>query len=145
MSADRTPEQWGRVAESIPGFTHTFPWARLPDAHGRVYRRNWCLTDSGFGHTQVAGPKLRAPRDSSRPIDPDDPGNEGCLRALLGARVELRQEPNGWRATYRATPGVAGDGGETTDPQATPGRAYIELAEIRGVWPCGGREVPDAG
>jgi len=135
--SERTREDWGRVAESLPGFTHTMPWARCPDQHGRVYRRNWCTSDSGFGHTQVAGRMLWDRRDSSCPIDPDDPGNAGCLLRLWGhlgyyhEHLFIGPTDDGWTVMDYAAQ-------RTQDfPVAHFGRALVAVAEALGEWPCG--------
>lgn len=77
-------EALGRRVMACPGFTWTLPWCLLPDSHGRVWRRNWCPDDTGFGFTQVFGPVLRAPRDRDQAVvDLRDPASEGCLLHLV--------------------------------------------------------------
>lgn len=130
---DRTLEDYGRAAQELPGFTHTGPYARCPDKEGRVYRRNWCRKDSGFGHTQVAGRRLRSHRDSECPIDVDDPGTAGFLETLLGATLvtwDSREDTRGIEVTW-------GDGDHVYIHCETKGRGLVLAAEYRGRWDAG--------
>jgi len=85
-----TPTQLAlsRALVSLPGFTWTAAWCLAPDDKGRVYRRNWCPDDPGFGFTQVFGRRLRQRRDTSQAvIDLRDPSNGGILLDALGPSV----------------------------------------------------------
>jgi len=130
---ERTAEEWGRLAVSIPGFTWTMPWASLPDEHGRVWRRNWCPRDSGFGWTQVCGLTDKGPRPTFEAIDPDDPATAGCLLALLSSLgVDITMPGRGslaWRVIVCHGPVNYREG-------ATLGRAVIAAAEALGYWPA---------
>lgn len=136
---DAPAEEWGRLAVSIPGFTWTMPWASLPDDMGRVWRRNWCPSDSGFGWTQVCGPRTRGRRPTFDAIDPDDPATAGCLLALLGLWVRQvlppRWEGDPWRIFWQDPTGrqTAKGWAEGTNL----GRACIAAAAALGRWPGG--------
>jgi len=117
-------EEWGRLAVSLSGFTWTMPWASLPDEHGRVWRRNWCPRDSGFGWTQVCGLTDKGPRPTFEAIDPDDPGAEGCLFRLLMV---------GRSVTPHVDAFVLG----RPDALPTLGRACVADAATHGRWPGG--------
>ena len=136
---DAPAEEWGRLAVSIPGFTWTMPWASLPDDMGRVWRRNWCPSDSGFGWTQVCGPRTRGRRPTFDAIDPDDPATEGCLARLLGPRVLIRVMPREVRRVVEVVipSGMTSDGRPMVVRDEMLGRACIAAAEALGRWPGG--------
>ena len=136
---DAPAEEWGRLAVSIPGFTWTMPWASLPDDMGRVWRRNWCPSDSGFGWTQVCGPRTRGRRPTFDAINPDDPATAGCLLALLGPGAwdnvapgsAIAPDGEDWWAW------VDGDYRPGWSEGMTLGRACIAAAKALGRWPGG--------
>lgn len=138
-AADADGEEWGRLAVAIPGFAWTMPWASLPDEHGRVWRRNWCPRDSGFGWTQVCGPLRRDRRPTFEAIDPDDPAAAGCFLRLHSDSpgwhwVEVDTQDYGYRLCS-----WMGRGHEVKrGPLArNPGRACIAAAAALGRWPGG--------
>ena len=112
-AADAAPEEWGRLAVSIPG------WRWMPQirdgATGNVYMGHcWC---DGW-HAWEADDDM----DGAWP-DPDDPATEGCLFALLGdERDSIMVLPN--------TKGlVEWHNGADFDLQSLPlGRAAIAAA-----------------
>ncbi len=122
-----TEEQWmelGRRAVACKGWRWDMPWCFLPDKHGRVFRRNWCPSDSGFGVTQVTGRRLRGRWDSAQAV-PDfrDPATVGCLLALVreawNTHVVVDRERFGeWLVTavYQFHCSDAGEG--STEPEA---------------------------
>ena len=138
-AADAPAEEWGRLAVAIPGFTWTMPWASLPDEYGRVWRRNWCPRDSGFGWTQVCGPLRRDYRPTFEAVDPDDRGGTGCFLALLGHGCLVRVLPR----ESRPLVGIVIPSGLTRDgrPHQIGGhnlnRACIAAAAALGRWPGG--------
>lgn len=103
MIDEAKARELGLRAMACKGWTWTMPWCSLPDKHGRVWRRNWCPQDSGFGWTQLRGRRLREPRDSEN-CCPDfrDPASLGCLLALVleahpGCRITLGHEVESMR------------------------------------------------
>lgn len=123
MTAERTAEEWGRVAVSLPGFRPGGMVGTIDTPDGEV----------GFG---LDGMIWRRPHsDGIRPpwvLDVDHPATAGCLFALLGVdRDSLMLLPNedGLFEWYN---------GEYFDEQSLPfGRACIAAAEALGRWPGG--------
>ena len=133
MTAERTAEEWGRLAVSLPG------WRWMPGTlHLQIPAYNDCLTrrlDLGCeaSPTQHEVWVSDASTDGDRTVpDPDDPATAGRLLSLLGSeRDSLMLLPNGaglfeW---YN---------GEDWDEKSLPlGRACIAAAEALGRWPGG--------
>jgi len=123
MSGERTAEEWGRVAVSLPGFR----WmaGMLAPGAGRVvlvYCDGWAF---------IAG-RWIAPDDMRHYWpDPDDPATAGCLEALLGDDYETRRTPFRTWAIYEHGRPV------TQHSYATRGIARIAVAEALGRWPGG--------
>ena len=129
--AERTAEEWGRIAVSLPGWRWMPGMRWLLPAHatepraGRVY-----------DETQAAwwnDPRSDVEGDSVP--DPDDPATAGCLLALLGRPVEVRLYSDVGVTRYprvgcRLSEGKHGRG-------LTLGRACIAAAEALGRWPGG--------
>ena len=140
--AERTAEEWGRIAVSLPG------WRWVPgmrwvvpaaDAAGRLHN----TTETAWWNdprTNVEGESVP---------DPDDPATAGCLLALLGPNLtaydfgSYADEPgeNGMR--FRVVLYGDNKGKPLSWPPvdcATLGRACIAAAEALGRWPGGGTE-----
>jgi len=112
MSAERTAEEWGRLAVSIPGFRAI---------SGILWRGE---------HGTPMGPQW-----DPWP-DPDAPGTAGCLECLLGRSMTQPAEWNG-PGHYRVS--ILADDGTTLAWGEGPsvGRARIAAAEALGRWPGG--------
>ena len=128
MTAERTAEEWGRVAVSLPGwrwmmgmgdFTGLIVLGWVDPARGKRLRC-WDI------HMQCVGdysPARLLP-------DSDDPATAGCLLALLGPGVDTCSCGDGVDVTI-----VDRDASAHAD---TLGRACIAAAEALGRWPGGG-------
>jgi hypothetical protein len=146
MTAERTAEEWGRVAVSLPG------WRWMPGMLAM-----WSLDedpvmplrlaeDASSGHPYTDLPVWSGVRSDGEHNDheidpkwcwpdPDDRTTAGCLLALLGPGVVVAIGPNGARV-----------GAESVDAEGLPckvfgklertlGRACIAAAEALGRWP----------
>jgi hypothetical protein len=81
---DMSPVELAVYMVTLPGFDWAMPWCSMPDDHGRVFRRNCSLDNPGVGWSQVSGPILRDPWDSSKVvIDLHDSGSFGALYVLV--------------------------------------------------------------
>ena len=107
MSKERTAEEWGRVAVSLPG------WRWMPgmlsrcntDTRRAVYR--WLAgptDDRHYGHVVIVEDKhghacrtlaTLQPGPDDMP-DPDDPATAGCLLALAGAPHRFLPTVEAW-------------------------------------------------
>ena len=132
---ERTAEEWGRIAVSLPGW-RWMPGMFVPSpGYGRLD------DDDVSDHPLYRLPLRHA--DECWP-DPDDPATAGCLLALLGdpltrmfwyginvtVRVNI-MPPKGERV-------FIAEHGERGFNQPTLGRACIAAAEAIGRWPGGG-------
>jgi len=135
MSAERTAEEWGRLAVSLPG------WRWMP---GMLQRRRTgpCMgsrrsVDSDYFHS---GHEARVMAGDTWP-DPDDPATEGCLARLLGPRVLIRVMPGEARRVIEIVipSGMTANGRPTVVRDEMLGRACIAAAEALGQWPGGGQ------
>jgi len=131
---ERTAEEWGRLAVSLPGW-RWMPGMRDGDDSSRCVRvefRHGAAYDAIFWDGEDEG-VVESDQPASAWPDPDDPATAGCLLALLG--------PGAWD---NVAPGSAhaydGDGwwawvdGEWSEG-LTLGRACIAAAEALGRWP----------
>jgi len=82
MSKERTAEDWGRVAVSLPGW-RWMPGMLVPH---RGYGR---LDDDDVSDHPLYRLPMRD--DANAWPDPDDPATEGCLTRLLGPARAARQ------------------------------------------------------
>jgi len=126
MSQERTAEDWGRVAVSLPG------WTWMP----RMYdggRRQTILAGGRSGAISAVFPTRPGVKGERWP-DPDDPATEGCMMRLLTRTCWYRAAvlPLGAVVTVE-TP----DGLTVTGRSSTLGRACIAAAEALGRWPGG--------
>ena len=134
----RTAEEWGRVAVSLPGwrwmmgmgdFTGLIVLGWVDPARGKRLRC-WDI------HMQCTGdysPARLLP-------DSDDLATAGCLLALLGRQVSIRQRGHWvaeWRGMAPLAPGMGSVKREVTGRGPTLGRACIAAAEALGRWPGG--------
>ena len=135
--AERTAEEWGRIAVSLPG------WRWMPGMRigGEVSDRHKRVGD----HWHMRSAMLDPRRAHAWP-DPDDPATAGCLLALLGPNLtaydfgSYADEPgeNGMR--FRVVLYGDNKGKPLSWPPvdcATLGRACIAAAEALGRWPGG--------
>jgi hypothetical protein len=136
MTTERTAEEWGRVAVSLPG------WRWMPGMLAM-----WSLDedpvmplrlteDASEGHTYTANPVwsgVRSDREHNDHeidpewcwVDPDDPATAGCLFALLGGPDTVAP-----LVELYVSEGATGD-------IRSLGRACIAAAEALGRWPGG--------
>jgi len=157
---ERTAEEWGRVAVSLPGW-RWMPGMGLLPLPSEVERRNRDNEAVGYfrygGHTKD-GPTVTHVRPSRirrhvnltkghyHPVraffvpDPDDPATAGCLFALLGDEVwRLVHDERGWFAFVDGL-GPAGCPVVGTGhllPCANLARAAIHIAKTLEQWPGG--------
>ena len=123
---ERTAEEWGRVAVSLPGF-RWMPgaggWLQWPGEFGardwrRVCADGWDPANDESGTTWIP--------------DPDDHATEGCLIRLLGSCagfVVYSRERGGWLDTF--------NGWTMSTLYPTLGRACVAHAARRAGWPGG--------
>ena len=136
---ERTAEEWGRVAVSLPGWRWMPGMLVVDTASNPAYRftgRAWddggVVSDDGDGLNLECICRVEWP-------DPDDPATAGCLLALLGSRCLVRILPREGRALCEIV--IPGD----LTPDGRPhritghdlGRACIAAAEALGRWPGG--------
>jgi len=142
MSQERTAEDWGRVAVSLPG------WRWMPgmlDTEGDRWGGVTLHDGAREVLRAVTAPKQYAYEWRDRLPDPDDPATAGCLLQLLGEcnvsqRVWERKAISDlypftvrsmeYPADNRRNYGQRGVG-------TTLGRACIAAAEALGRWPGG--------
>lgn len=123
MTAERTAEEWGRVAVMLPG------WRWMPGMlehrlHGGWLKRR--SIDSDYFNT---GHEARLFDEHAWP-DPDDPATEGCLIRLLGPVHEALWYTGDCDRWVVAV-------GEERRLYTSLGRACIAAAEALGRWPGG--------
>ena len=118
---ERTPEEWGRVAVSLPG------WRWMPGMLGSSGKRIMAAHYGGDGWSIEIGGIWGDPDDEA--INPDDPVTAGCLLELLGSGVDTCSCGDGVDVAI-VDRGVSGHG-------KTRGRACIAAAEALGRWPGG--------
>jgi hypothetical protein len=131
MSQERTAEEWGRVAVSLPGWR----WMRGMSIPATEDNRE-ALVDypPSLLYVSEAGSDERGEvADGEDYPDPDDPATAGCLLELLGALgpimdgLSLAGRMDVWSRLMRAL---------MHDPEDI-GRACIAAAEALGRWPGG--------
>jgi hypothetical protein len=133
MSKERTAEEWGRVAVSLPG------WRWMPGMLARNFDgpvRVESVTDDQPGvlhRCRWTGDMTHADIRSMPLPDPDDHATAGCLLALLGPLgaimhgLSLAGRMDVWSRLMHAL---------MHDPKGL-GRACIAVAEVNGRWPGG--------
>jgi hypothetical protein len=122
---ERTAEEWGRIAVSLPG------WRWMPGMleHRHQLLGGWLKRrsiDSDYFNT---GHEARLFDEHAWP-DPDDPATEGCLIRLLGPvheAVWYTGDCDRWVVAV----------GEERRLYTSLGRACIAGAEALGRWPGG--------
>jgi hypothetical protein len=137
MSQERTAEEWGRVAVSLPGWR----WMRGMSIPATEDNRE-ALVDypPSLLYVSEAGSDERGEvADGEDYPDPDDPATEGCMLRLLG-RPLYAVEPRGpaWWVTLALLDHPDSDeDGLLQIRGSTVGRACIAAAEALGRWPGG--------
>jgi len=88
-----------------------------PDTLGRVWRRNGCPSDAGFGFSQMSGRIFRAPcRSSELQPDLEDPATLGAIEGRLATlhqddTIHCRCEDGVWTVESGRQPLPHGRGG----------------------------------
>ena len=123
-AANAPPEEWGRLAMSIPGWPTKYqqPSGQLVDDHGIewVYSDPYDWDNGGSGN----------------PVpNPDHDGTTGCLLALLGPSVHVVV---GYLKEVILTGVPMVEGRHPRGMGTTLGRACIAAAATLGRWPGGG-------
>lgn len=140
--SERSNEDWGRVAVSLPGWR----WMDGAAGHGplgefrvaSVMENRTIETDSMAymcdGNSGQCTEKMQTVAADVAIPDVDDPATAGCLLALLGPGGAVRHDTDrgGDPNTYTAWCDADGRG-----DGPTPGRAIVALAESLGHWPGG--------
>lgn len=124
---ERTAEDWGRIAVSLPG------WRWMQGMAMRAHN-----VPRGFSERVHVNMAHNAPASWEWP-NPDDPATAGCLLALLG-RPLCAAEPRGpawWITLHVMEHPDADDDGMLMLRGNTLGRACIAAAEALGRWPGG--------
>ena len=127
--SERTAEEWGRVAVSLPG------WRWMPGMRAM-------LTAEGYGPVPASPARLddleveayQGGGEFGQWPDPDDPATAGCLLALLGPYACSLHDAEGWMAGVGSP---AGAKFRVTHSGSSLGRACIAAAEAIGRWPGG--------
>lgn len=152
MTTERTAEEWGRVAVSLPGWRWMpgmglFPlesYVRQNERDGEhtgEYRYAGHTKD-GEAVTHIRPSKVRKhvnlatghyhPPHAYFVPNPGDPATAGCLLALLGSWVTVTRSRSGGYIVH-----VAGPDGPVFGTGSTLGRACIAAAAALGRWPGG--------
>lgn len=117
---ERTAEEWGRLAVSLPG------WRWMP---GMLGQTEYGGTDRIMDYTEASQPNVDVLPD------PDDPATEGCLFRLLGWPHARLVGAVGGRPAYAVT-ALGGDNLTMGKGRAWGlGRALIAAAAAIGHWP----------
>ena len=126
MSAERTAEEWGRVAVSLPGAIEC--WRDLEGVDGHDAPGAICADGTWWSPDSAEGMFL----------DVDHPATAGCLLALLGPKVLVRCLPREGRPVVEVViPGsMTADGRPWRESGTSLGRACIAAAEAIGRWPA---------
>ena len=142
---ERTNEEWGRIAVGLPGW-QWMPGMAVDSGNDlgvvTVVWRSDNEPDDVFVQYDEECPALNiieAGDDWSRP-NPDDPATAGCLLALLGRQVTVRQRGQWvveWRGMAPLAPGMGPVSRSVTGTGSTLGRACIAAADALGRWPGG--------
>ena len=127
MTAERTAEEWGRVAVSLPCAPAC--WDDLEGVDGHDAPGAVCADGTWWSPDSADGMFL----------DVDHPATEGCLARLLGPRVLIRVMPREARRVVEVVipSGMTADGRPTVVRDEMLGRACIAAAEALGRWPGG--------
>lgn len=147
---ERTAEEWGRVAVSLPG------WRWMPgmlsrcstDTRRAVYRWLVGLDTRHYGLVCIVQDKHGRPCRKVATLqpgpddlpDPDDPATEGWLVRLLGRQVTVRQRGQWvveWKGMGRIGPGMGAVSRSVVGTGPSLGRACIAAAAALGRWPGG--------
>ena len=148
---ERTSEEWGRVAVSLPGWRwmggmqakdharpgeHTvsrYDRGRITDEDGVLRCRDMTCGSPGREEIDPHGHHVHG-----MILDPDDAATAGALIALLGPRAHMHspncdsEETDYWEFVIRLP-----DNHESRVYGDTLGRACIAAAETLGRWPGG--------
>ena len=119
MTAERTAEEWGRVAVSLPG------WRWMPGMVASI----------GAVASRVDEIAHPWPDNVRSWPDPDDPATAGCLLSLLGRKLHIESGTYLVRVVIQQE--AAANGLYPQSEQRTLGRACIAAAEALGRWPGG--------
>lgn len=137
MSTERTAEEWGRVAVSLPCAPAC--WDDLEGVDGHDAPGAVCADGTWWSPDSADGMFL----------DVDHPATEGCLLRLLGGQVTIRRRGQWvveWRGMAPLAPGFGAVSKSVTGMGFTLGRVCIAAAAAIGRWPGGSVSVcPDCG
>ena len=124
---ERTKEEWGRVAVSLPGAPEC--WRDLEGVDGHDAPGAICADGTWWSPDSADGMFL----------DVDHPATAGCLLSLLGWRCLVRVLPREGLALCEIVipGGLALDGRPFRITGHDLGRACIAAAEALGRWPGG--------
>jgi len=124
MSVERTAEEWGRVAVSLPGAPAC--WDDLEGIDGHDAPGAVCADGTWWSPDSADGMFL----------DVDHPATAGCLLSLAGSKLHIESGTCLVRVVILQEPSI--NGLYPQGEQRTLGRACIAAAEALGRWPGGG-------
>jgi hypothetical protein len=135
---ERTAEQWGRLAKSLPGF-RWMPGMRPTQLGDYGHKEGGVAIEDGAAMYHDGAEWQMENICRVEWPDPDDAGTSGCLLALLGRplfNVELRG-PAWWVALALLDHPDSDEDGLVETRGTSLGRACIAAAATLGRWPGG--------
>ena len=136
MTAERTAEEWGRVAVSLPGWRWMPGMRAMGVAFPRPGKPDYTIPPCRvIQHDEACGTAVDQVEGYQTP-DPDDAATSGALLALLGPGVVTASGPDGSRVGVEGKSFGAGVSGRVFGSlEDTIGRACIAAAGALGRWP----------